>query len=144
MTDKMIAVPRELLEELRDCANDCFNYESTLSYSRSTRVNFYEGLMEQCDTILREAEQPECCGNDIPVRIMDKLFCDMRADEEKAAFFLSGRGYETGVISHALQNDVAMAYHRCVEYKKELEALQAECEKLQKDAERIKMMGGRE
>src|SRR5690606_28318846 len=60
MTDKMIPVPRELLEELRDCANDCFNYDSALAYSRSTRVNFYEGLMEQCDALLREAAQP--CG----------------------------------------------------------------------------------
>ncbi len=57
---------------------------------------------------------------------MDKLFCDLKTDEEKAAFFLSGRGYETGVISQAIQNDVAMAYHRCVEYKKELEALQSQ------------------
>ena len=59
-------------------------------------------------------------------RVMDKLFCDLKTDEEKAAFFLSGRGYETGVISQAIQNDVAMAYHRCVEYKKELEALQSQ------------------
>lgn len=58
-------------------------------------------------------------------RVMDKLFCDLKTDEEKAAFFLSGRGYETGVISQAIQNDVAMVYHRCVEYKKELEALQS-------------------
>ena len=57
---------------------------------------------------------------------MNKLFCDLKTDEEKAAFFLSGRGYETGVISQAIQNDVAMAYHRCVEYKKELEALQSQ------------------
>lgn len=57
---------------------------------------------------------------------MDKLFCDLKTDEEKAAFFLSGRGYETGVISQAIQNDVAMAYHRCAEYKKELEALQSQ------------------
>lgn len=59
MTDKMIEVPRELLEELRDCASDCFHYESTLSYSRSTRVNFYEVLVEQCDALLRAAAQPE-------------------------------------------------------------------------------------
>lgn len=56
---------------------------------------------------------------------MDKLFCDLKTDEEKAAFFLSGRGYETGVISQAIQNDVAMAYQRCAEYRKELEALQS-------------------
>ena len=61
---------------------------------------------------------------------MNELFGDMKTDEEKSAFFLSGRGYETGVIAVAIQNDVAMAYHRCAEYKKELAALQAECEKL--------------
>jgi hypothetical protein len=56
----------------------------------------------------------------------DRLFCDLKTDEEKSAFFLSGRGYETGVIAHSIQNDVAMAYHRCSEYRKEMEALQAE------------------
>jgi hypothetical protein len=61
--------------------------------------------------------------------VMNKLFCDLKTDEEKSAFFLSGRGYETGIIAVAIQNDVAMAYHRCAEYKKELAALQAECEK---------------
>lgn len=54
------------------------------------------------------------------------LFCDLKTDEEKSAFFLTGRGYETGVIAQAIQNDVAMAYHRCAEYKKELEALQSQ------------------
>lgn len=51
---------------------------------------------------------------------MTKLFCDLKTDEEKSAFFLSGRGYETGVIALAIQNDVAMAYHRCAEYRKEI------------------------
>lgn len=56
---------------------------------------------------------------------MNKLFGDLKTDEEKRNFFLSGRGYETGVIAAAIQYDVAMAYHRCAEYKKELAALQA-------------------
>lgn len=47
-----------------------------------------------------------------------KLFCDLKTDEEKSNFFLSGKGYETGVIAAAIQNDVALAYHRCAEYKK--------------------------
>jgi len=66
---------------------------------------------------------------------MNKLFSDMKTDEEKSAFFLSGRGYETGVIAAAIQNDVAMAYHRCAEYKKELVALQAENERLREALE---------
>lgn len=73
---------------------------------------------------------------------MGKLFCDLKTDEEKAAFFLSGRGYETGVIAHSIQNDVAMAYHRCAEYKKELAALQAECEKLLEALEQIERWDG--
>lgn len=50
------------------------------------------------------------------MKITEALFCDLKTDEEKSRFFLSGRGYETGVISKAIQNDVAMAYHRCTEY----------------------------
>ena len=61
---------------------------------------------------------------------MNKLFCDLKTDEEKAAFFLSGRGYETGVIARSIQNDVAMAYQKCAEYRKELEAPRAEIEAL--------------
>src|SRR5690554_1812669 len=61
---------------------------------------------------------------------MYKLFGDLKTDEEKSNFFLSGRGYETGVIAAAIQTDVAMAYHRCAEYKKELAALQAENDRL--------------
>lgn len=54
---------------------------------------------------------------------MNKLFSDLKTDEEKSNFFLSGRGYETGVIAPAIQNDVAMAYHRCAEYAKDAQAL---------------------
>jgi hypothetical protein len=70
---------------------------------------------------------------------MNTLFSDLKTDEEKSAFFLSGRGYETGIIAAAIQNDVAMAYHRCAEYKKELAALQAECEKY---AESLRAVSG--
>lgn len=57
-----------------------------------------------------------------------KLFCDLKSDEEKASFFLSGRGYETGVIAKAIQNDVAMAYTRCAEGRKELDRLRGDIE----------------
>lgn len=59
---------------------------------------------------------------------MNKLFSDLKTDEEKSAFFLRGRGYETGVISAAIQNDVAMAYHRCAEYQKEIAELRRRIE----------------
>ena len=56
---------------------------------------------------------------------MKKLFCDCKTDAEKSAFFLSGRAVETGVIAAAISNDVAMAYHRCDEFKKEVDAMRA-------------------
>ena len=68
---------------------------------------------------------------------MEKLFCDCKTDAEKSAFFLSGRAVETGVIAAAISNDVAMAYHRCDEYKKELDALQSQD---REDAERWRYM----
>lgn len=60
---------------------------------------------------------------------MDKLFCDLKTDLEKANFFLSGRGYETGVIAQAIQNDVAMAYQRCDAAAAELRRLEEEIER---------------
>lgn len=86
MTDK-IEVPRELLEELRDCANDCFHYESTLSYSRSTRVNFYEGLVEQCGALLRSAAQPEPITPPQPEGFRDigERIAELEADPAKKA-----------------------------------------------------------
>lgn len=53
---------------------------------------------------------------------MSKLFCDLKSDEEKYNFFLFGHGYETGVISITIQNDVALAYKRCCEFSKALVA----------------------
>lgn len=56
---------------------------------------------------------------------MKQLFCDCKADVEKANFFLSGRAVETGIIASAISNDVAMAYHRCAEFQNEIDALRA-------------------
>jgi len=56
----------------------------------------------------------------------NKLFCDLKNDAEKANFFLSGRGYETGVVAKAIQNDVAMTYHRCAVATAELRRLHEE------------------
>ena len=63
---------------------------------------------------------------------MGKLFCDCKTDAEKSAFFLSGRAVETGVIAAAISNDVAMAYHRCDEFKKEVDTLRAKIEEMEK------------
>ena len=62
---------------------------------------------------------------------MGKLFCDCKTDAEKSAFFLSGRAFETGIIAAAISNDVAMAYHRCDEFKKEVAALRARIEEME-------------
>ena len=63
---------------------------------------------------------------------MGKLFCDCKTDAEKSAFFLSGRAFETGIIAAAISNDVAMAYHRCDEFKKEVAALRARIEQMER------------
>ena len=61
-----------------------------------------------------------------------RLFCDYQTDEEKSNFFLSGRAVETGVIAPAISNDVAMAYHRCAQFKKENDELRAKIEAMEK------------
>ena len=58
---------------------------------------------------------------------MSKLFCDCKTDEEKSNFFLSGQGVETGIIAPAISNEVAMAFHRCFEFEKQLAAVIAAC-----------------
>ena len=60
------------------------------------------------------------------------LFCDCKTDEEKSNFFLSGRAVETGVIASAISNEVAMAYHRCAQLKKENDTLRAKLEQMKK------------
>ncbi|MFZ2292751.1 MAG: hypothetical protein WAW05_10105 [Corynebacterium casei] len=61
-----------------------------------------------------------------------RLFCDCKTDEEKSNFFLSGMAVETGVIAPAISNDVAMAYHRCAQFKKENDELRAKIETMEK------------
>ena len=61
-----------------------------------------------------------------------RLFCDCKTDEEKSNFFLSGMAVETGVIAPAISNDVAMAYHRCAQFKKENDAMRAKIEAMEK------------
>ena len=63
---------------------------------------------------------------------MKQLFCDCKTDEEKANFFLSGRAVETGIIAPAISNDVSMAYHRCAEFQKEIDALRTKIEQMEK------------
>lgn len=54
----------------------------------------------------------------VPAQVPDGalLWRDMKTDSEKANYILSGRAYATGILAHAIQNDVAMAYQRCANY----------------------------
>ena len=61
-----------------------------------------------------------------------RLFCDCKTDEEKSNFFLSGMAVETGIIAPAISNDVAMAYHRCAQFKKESDALRAKIAEMER------------
>lgn len=54
---------------------------------------------------------------------MTQLFCDLKTDQDKADFFLSGQGYITGIIAQSIQADVAQAYQRCAQHAPELQAL---------------------
>ena len=47
-----------------------------------------------------------------PSHLRDKLWSDCKTDRERADFILSGRAFETGVIAHCIQAEVAMAFHR--------------------------------
>jgi hypothetical protein len=68
---------------------------------------------------------------------MNKLFIDCKTDEEKYNFFLSGQGYETGVIAASIQNDVAMSYKRCVSFQDELRRLHEVNQELMKALKNI-------
>ena len=61
-----------------------------------------------------------------------RLFCDCKTDEEKSNFFLSGRAVETGVIAPAISNEIAMAYHRCAQLKKENDTLRAKIAEMER------------
>jgi hypothetical protein len=44
--------------------------------------------------------------------LKNALWCDLTTDEERSAWLLLGRGYETGVVAKSMQNDLARAYQR--------------------------------
>lgn len=57
-----INVPRELLEDLRDCANECYNHARMRGTSG---LDNYERLTEQADAILAAPRQPEGDGLEV-------------------------------------------------------------------------------
>ena len=58
MTDKMIAVPRELLEELRDCAELCADDVRAHDLGEDSAEAEFRQVGRACDDLLREAAQP--------------------------------------------------------------------------------------
>jgi hypothetical protein len=55
--------------------------------------------------------------NNIPLN--NAVYSDCQTDEERYNFFLLGRGYETGIVAKAIQNDIAMAFKFRSEVQKE-------------------------
>ncbi len=39
-----------------------------------------------------------------------RLWCDLKTDQEKADFLRSGRAWDTGIIAHAIVEEVADAF----------------------------------
>lgn len=59
MTDK-IEIPRDLLEELRDCAAECANYEMSRGrVAKEGRIESYRDTVDEVDDLLREPAQPD-------------------------------------------------------------------------------------
>lgn len=58
MTDKMIAVPKELLEELRECAEICADDVRAHDLGEDSAETHFRQVGRACDALLREAPQP--------------------------------------------------------------------------------------
>jgi len=48
-----VSVPRELLEDLRDCANECYNHAR---FRGTSGLDTYERLTEEADALLNGGE----------------------------------------------------------------------------------------
>jgi len=44
-------------------------------------------------------------------KLFEAVWSDCESDAERVNFILAGRAYETGIMSKALQHDVALAFH---------------------------------
>jgi len=42
----------------------------------------------------------------------NKLWCDLKTDQERVEFLRSGRAWETGIIAKSIVEDVAQAFER--------------------------------
>lgn len=52
-------------------------------------------------------------------KLSEMLWCDLRTDEERYNWLLLGRGFDTGIIARAIQNDLALAYKRLSQLQSE-------------------------
>lgn len=68
------------------------------------------------------------------MKLSEKLWSDLKTDGERASWLRMGRGYETGVVAIAIQQELAMAYERLSGYRnaivEEREACAKVCETL--------------
>ena len=52
-------------------------------------------------------------------KLHEALWTDCETDEERVNFLIAGRGFETGIMAKAVQNEVAMAFQFRAEIIKE-------------------------
>jgi len=67
--------------------------------------------------------------------MINKLWCDLTTNDERSAWLLAGRGYETGVVSASIQNDLSLAYAKLARYENALPAPQPVNQMLLEDLE---------
>jgi hypothetical protein len=53
----------------------------------------------------------------------NKLFCDLKTNQEKLEFFRAGRGYDTGIVSEALQEELITVYSQLVDLEQVEDAI---------------------
>jgi len=62
-------------------------------------------------------------------KLREALWSDCESDAERVNFILSGRAHETGIISKAIQHEVAMAFH----FRSELNTNTTEAQRIEPD-----------
>jgi len=58
-------------------------------------------------------------------KLHEALWADLETDQERFDFLIAGRGFETGIMAKAVQNEVAMAFQFRAEIIKERMEMEA-------------------
>lgn len=72
------------------------------------------------------------------MKLSEKLWCDLKTDIEKHNWLLLGRGYETGVVAHVIQTDLANTYNKIINLTQERDTYRDLCEELLKELKTLK------